>query len=78
MAVLHPPSTKEATINAKTTFTAKTLAREKSVSRRTNARCYTHRSLADKLNAEKFKSVRGGKWWSRTVRVAINTVLPEV
>jgi site-specific DNA recombinase len=39
---------------------------------------YTHRSLADKLNAQKFKSVRGGKWWSRTVRVAINTVLPEV
>lgn len=38
---------------------------------------YTHRSLADKLNAERFKSVRGGKWWSRTVRVAINTVLPE-
>lgn len=37
---------------------------------------YTHRSLADKLNAERFKSVRGGKWWSRTVRVAINTVLP--
>lgn len=39
---------------------------------------YTHRSLADKLNAERFKSVRGGKWWSRTVRVAINSVLPEI
>lgn len=37
---------------------------------------YSHRTLADKLNAEGIASVKGGRWHARTVRVAINTVVP--
>lgn len=37
---------------------------------------FSHRSLADKLNADGIASVTGAKWHPRTVRVAIGTVIP--
>ena len=32
---------------------------------------YTHRSLAEELNAQGFPTARGGKWWANTVRAAL-------
>jgi site-specific DNA recombinase len=38
---------------------------------------YSHRTLAEYLNAEGILSVTGRQWHARTVRVAINTTLPS-
>ena len=39
---------------------------------------YTHRSLSDYLNAQAIPTAKGGKWWPKTVRTALNTELPAL
>lgn len=38
---------------------------------------FTHRSLADELNARGVPTAKGGKWWPKTVRSALNAELPQ-
>lgn len=37
---------------------------------------WTHRSLADEMNRRKVPTAKGGKWWPRTIRSALNATLP--
>jgi len=39
---------------------------------------YTHRSLAAALNSRGVPTAKGGKWWPKTVRSALQTELPSV
>ncbi|MBK6692427.1 MAG: recombinase family protein [Myxococcales bacterium] len=38
---------------------------------------FTHRSLADELNRRGVATAKGGKWWPKTVRSALNQELPR-
>jgi DNA invertase Pin-like site-specific DNA recombinase len=39
---------------------------------------YTHRSLADELNRRAVPTAKGGRWWPKTVRSALQTELAQV
>ena len=36
---------------------------------------YTHRTLADELNRRNIQTARGGKWWPKTVRTALQSTI---